>query len=138
MTLTDLGWRARAWWFWATHPREALCDAGIWKCHQHHRMLWLARERRWAWRHKLRAARVRSWSGWAPGELAALMGPSRTEVARSALYERLAGDLAALAAKRRAEGIEALLAHLEPLPPWQRELARNCLDREVRAMGLGR
>ncbi len=80
--------------FWMAHPRHALCDAGVWKCPQHPRMLWLASERRWAWRHRLRARRVARHTGWAPGEL-------RTHIDREkrALCERLAADMAVLVAR---------------------------------------
>ncbi|QGH75342.1 hypothetical protein I5G61_gp94 [Mycobacterium phage Quesadilla] len=114
------------------HPRQALCDAGLWKCSQHPRMLWLASERRWAIRHKLRARRVARWTGWQPGELAALMGPLPSErretAARRALLARLAGDLAQVAQLRREKALEALLASSEGFAPWQIELLRQMLD----------
>jgi hypothetical protein len=87
----DLYWWAWNWRYRILHPRDALCDAGVWKCSRHDRMLWLASERRWAWRHKLRARRVRRYTGWQPGELRALMGPTRAERRREAeLHQRLA------------------------------------------------
>lgn len=80
-------WAARAW-FPVRHPREALCDAGVWKCDTHPRMLWLASERRWAIRHRLRARRVARWSGWTRAELDAMLAPQRDE--RAVLLARLA------------------------------------------------
>jgi hypothetical protein len=112
------------------HPRQALCDAGLWKCSQHPRMLWLASERRWAIRHKLRARRVRSWSGWTAAELDAMLAPQRAAetAARAALLARLAGDLALVAQQRREEALERLLASSEGFAPWQIELLRGMLD----------
>lgn len=120
-------WITRAW-FPIRHPRMALCDSGIWKCSQHPRMLWLASERRWAWRHKRRARRIASYSGWQPGELAALMGPLPSERAKTALLARLAGDLRLLAEQRREDALERLLASSEGFAPWQVELLRSMLD----------
>lgn len=74
--------------FPVVHPRQALCDSGVWKCPTHPRMLWLASERRWAIRHRLRARRVARLSGWAPGELA-----GHIERERALLLARLAHDL---------------------------------------------
>ena len=86
-------WLTRVW-FPIRHPRQALCDCGLWKCHQHPRMLWLTSDRRWAWRHRLRARRVARYTGWAPGEL-----QTHLDRERRALCERLAADMAALVAR---------------------------------------
>lgn len=97
------------------HPRMALCDAGVWKCDHHPRMLWLASERRWAIRHRLRARRVARYTGWQPGELA-----THIDRERALLLARLAHDLSLVVDKaltrawinecRRGVG-------LPPLPP---------------------
>ncbi|AYP70078.1 hypothetical protein I5G62_gp92 [Mycobacterium phage CRB2] len=131
-------WLTRAS-FPVLHPRQALCDAGIWKCSTHPRMLWLPSERRWAWRHKLRARRVARWSGWQPGELAALMAP-RLDPARAALNERLAGDLRLLWGKRQRAVTMALLDEVRAngviLAPWQEELIRRHLEISSRTLGI--
>lgn len=96
-------WRLWAWWYWARHPREALCDAGVWKCSHHPRMLWLASERRWAWRHRLRARRVRRYAR-----------EQATQAALLALYATLAHDLGQLHRLRQQRQGEALVARSWP------------------------
>ena len=74
---TKLYWFLWNWRYRLIHPRDALCDWGIWKCSRHDRMLWLASERRWAIRHKIRARRIRKlgWGrSWSAQELAILRG----------------------------------------------------------------
>lgn len=91
------------WWLWnwryrLLHPREWLCDSGVWKCDHHPRLLHLPEDRRWAWRHKLRARRIRSYTGWQPGELHALMELE----GRRELEARLAGSMRAVVARSRS------------------------------------
>lgn len=132
MTRSGLYWWAWNWRYRVLHPREALCDAGVWKCHQHPRMLWLASERRWAWRHKLRARRVARWSGWTRAELDAMLAPQRDAEAaqRAALLARLAVAMATVRERRRWDEVattyEALAGN--GLAPWQRMLLATAAD----------
>ena len=80
-------WLARVV-FPVRHPRMWLCDTGVWKCDTHPRMMWLASDRRWALRHRLRARRVARLTGWAPGELR-----GHIDRERALLLSRLADDL---------------------------------------------
>ncbi|UXE04463.1 hypothetical protein SEA_FUNSIZED_92 [Mycobacterium phage Funsized] len=86
-------WLARVV-FPVRHPRLALCDHGVWKCDTHPRMMWRAEDRRWAWRHRLRARRVARLTGWAPGELA-----GHIEAERALLLARLRADFDAVVAR---------------------------------------
>jgi hypothetical protein len=117
------------------HPRHALCDHGIWKCSTHPRLLWRAEDRRWAWRHRLRAARIASWRGWTQAELDAMLAPQRAT--RAALLARLAADLrAVIERERRGATLERLLANSEGFAPWQIELLRQMLGAENVVVGL--
>jgi hypothetical protein len=139
------------WWLWnwryrVMHPREWLCDAGVWKCSTHPRLLHLPEDRRWAWRHKLRARRVARFTGWTRAELDTMLTPLRQS--RSALYATLAADMRQVLANHQGNEIRipgvrwSLHSHTEDgpcndecshyppydqvittLPPWQAHLA---------------
>jgi hypothetical protein len=93
-------------------------------------MLWLASERRWAIRHRLRARRVARWTGWAPGELAGHIDRERV-----LLLARLADDMAIVVQRRRGVDVAAVYERLAGagLEPWQRMLLATAAD--VRRMG---
>lgn len=63
-------------WFPVTRPRVWLCDQGIWHCTLHPRTA----HSRLAFRKRRRAKRIKSYQGWTPAEMDAIL--ARKEVVK--------------------------------------------------------
>ena len=74
------------------------------------------RRYRWSLRHRLRARRVAQYTGWQPGELAALMAPTRADAEYTALAARLAADMRAVVRR----GQEDILSRVTVGESWPR------------------